>query len=313
MRFFDLHCDTLYEMVTKNTEIYKNNLHVSVEKSEKYDPYIGCFAVWIPDNLRNEEAFNFFKKCHSTLVSQEKLYKNKFKICKSSQDLNLALDSGKSGIILTVEGSSAIGGNLSNVEYLSRCGVKMMTMTWNGLCEAGSGAECEKNIGLTNFGKKIVHLMNKYGIIADVSHAGEKLFYDVLEISKKPVVASHSNSRKICNHRRNISDSQFKCIKETGGLVGITFCKKFLNSSDNKGIEDIFSHVEHFLSLGGENTLAFGSDFDGAEMPGGINGLESIENIYEYFLVKNYKEDLLDKIFFSNAYRFMNSFFQKGE
>lgn len=309
MRFFDLHCDTLYEMATNNKDIYQNNLDVSIEKSLEYKSYIGCFAVWIPDDLRGEKAFKFFKHCAKLLNNFEVKYKNKFKICQTTEDLKSVVNLRGSGIILTVEGSAAVAGKISNVEYLSKSGVKIMTMTWNGSCEAGDGVEINNSRGLTKFGKDLVKEMEKYNIIVDISHANEKLFYDVCSIATKPFIATHSNSKTVCNHKRNISNEQFKYIRNIGGVVGLTLCEDFLSDSKKSGFDSFLKHMEYFLSLDGEDTIAIGSDFDGSVMPKDIYGLESIKNLYEYLLKKNYSESLLDKIFFSNAYNFVSEFF----
>lgn len=303
MRFFDLHCDTLYKMTTENKDIYKNDFNVDIERSLKYCPYVGCFAVWIPDEIRGDEAFDFFNRAVLKLSNQEKLYKKYFKICKSFKDIdNLNLEK-RQGIVLTVEGGGVIGGKIENLKKLYDAGVKIMTLTWNGRCEIGSGANFDE--GLTDFGYEVVKEVEKIGIIIDISHASEKLFYDVSKVATKPFIATHSNSKVMCNHRRNLTDEQFRTIKSVGGLVGITFCSYFLSDKDKVDFDQLEKHIEHFLELGGEDFLALGSDFDGAELPYDISGIESIENIYEYFLKRNYGEVLLDKIFFKNAYNFM--------
>jgi len=308
MRFFDLHCDTLYKLAFHCESILKNNFHVSLSRARKYEPYIGCFAIWIPDDLRGEKAFEFFNEC-----------KNKFEFeiencgyaangIKSASDLDEFAKTKKSGLILTLEGSSALMGDISKVRYIREAGVKIITLTWNGACEAGDGVNVENAAGITDFGKKLLKEMETYSIIADVSHASEKLFYDIYSLSTRPFIATHSNSKKICPHRRNLTDDQFNCIKGSGGIVGVTFCSEFLSNSSKAGFDDVLKHVEHFLSLGGENTLSIGSDFDGADVPDNLSGIECVENLYEYFLVKNYSEEILDKIFFSNAYSFIKNF-----
>lgn len=309
MQFFDLHCDTIYKVAEKSGDIFKNDFDVSLEKTREFQTYIGCFAVWIPDDLRGRAAFDFFEKCQKILHAQVEKYENIVKICESCADIEKIKNEGKSGIILTVEGSAALGGQLSKVSYLKKCGVKMMTLTWNGTCEAGDGAKVENPNGLTKFGKNLVKELEKNDIIIDVSHASEKLFYDVAEICEKPIVATHSNCKKICVSPRNLTDEQIKIIKEKGGLIGLTFCKDFLSNSENVSEDDILRHFEHFLSLSCENNLAFGSDFDGADMPNKINRIDKVKNLYEYFLKKGYKEDLLNKVFFGNACNFVNKVF----
>ena len=117
--------------------------------------------------------------------------------------------------------------------------------------------------------------------------------------------ATHSNSKRICNHRRNLTDEQFRIIVNRGGIVGINFCNDFLSDRGSAKLEDIIRHAEHFLELGGSKAIAIGSDFDGCDMPAEISGIERIENLYEYFLKRNYPQSLVDDIFFNNAYNFM--------
>ena len=179
-----------------------------------------------------------------------------------------------------------------------------MTLTWNGTCEIGDGVGVENSKGLSKFGSLVIKEMEKYGIIVDISHASEKLFYDISQTASKPFIATHSNSKCICPHRRNLTDEQFKVIKSFGGIVGITFAKDFLSQKD-AGVTDIIKHIEYFLSLSGENTLSIGSDFDGTDMPKGINDIESVYDLYEQMLRLNYNESLLDKIFYKNAYDFI--------
>ena len=309
MRFFDLHCDTLYRLEEEKGNIYKNNFDVSIKEAEKYSPYIGCFAVWVPEELQKEDALKFFKSCRDTLELQYKTYRNKFRLCKSKEDLEDTLVSNIPGVLLTIENSSALNGNLENVEYISECGVKAITLTWNGKNDVGDGSGVMHAKGITNFGKKLVNKLEKYNIIVDISHASDQLFYDVCSIANRPFIATHSNSRAVCNHRRNLTDEQFNCIKIKGGIVGITFCSEFLNDSRLATFDDILKHVEHFLSMSGEDVLSIGSDFDGAVLGKDMKTIGSVEDLYEYFLIKNYKESLLDKIFFSNAFNFIKGFY----
>jgi len=309
MRFFDLHCDTPYRMIKEKQGIYKNNFHVSLSKASIYKPYIGCFAVWISDNLRGKEAFEFFEKCVDNLfleLEKEKL-KDKIIICKTKKDLENVLIKGKLGAILTLEGSAALMGDISKVEEIFRKGVKIITLTWNGESEVGDGVGVSNAKGLTKFGRELINELERYKIIIDVSHASERLFYDVSSLSTRPFIATHSNSKSICSNKRNLSDDQFKIIKDLGGIVGITFCSSFLSESNKVQFEDIQNHIEYFLSLGGQDTLCIGSDFDGTDVP--MQGIESVENLYEYFLRKNYNSEVLDKIFFQNAYNFLSKFF----
>ena len=300
MRFFDLHCDTLYRAYNENKSIYKNDFHVSYEKSKGFKKYVQCFAAWIPDEYRGVNALNLFDGCINKLRDEQE--ESGFNIIKTLDDF----EKDRCAIV-TVEGGAVLGGDIQKVKYLAENNVKIMTLTWNGRCEIGDGCGVNNSQGITKFGKQVVQKMEAYGIIIDVSHASEKLFYDVANIAEKPFIATHSNSYSVCPHKRNLTDSQFSEIKSRGGIVGITFCSEFLNSNKKAGFDDVLKHVEHFWELGGENTLSIGSDFDGAEVPPELNSLEKVEDLYEYFLKKNYKESLVQKLFFENGYEFIRS------
>ena len=157
----------------------------------------------------------------------------------------------------------------------------MMTLTWNGENELGYGSKCKGR--LKAFGKEVVKRMYKAGMAVDVSHLNDEGFYDVIDMGNGPVCASHSSSRAIFEHERNLTDRQFSLIKDSGGIVGLNFADRFLCEGQS-GIEDVFRHAEHFLSIGGENVLCIGSDFDGAKMPYGVKGYDGLRSVYEYFI-----------------------------
>lgn len=301
MRFFDLHCDTLYKAFNENKSLISNDCHISLKKGEMFDKWIQCCAVWIPDEIRGENAVRLVENCceflHAELNKPE----------STAKQIDNVGDSGKSNIMLILEGGACLGGKLENVERFRRLGARAMTLTWNGSCELGDGADVKNSNGLTAFGKAVIKEMERFGMVVDLSHAGDRLFDDVIQIVRRPVIATHSNSRTVFPHRRNLTDQQFEAIRKSGGIVGLNFHKYFL-SGDNQSVKDLIKHTEYFLSLGGENTVAFGSDFDGAEMPDDIKDITYIDKIYNSFLKINYKEELLDKLFFKNAYNFYQNF-----
>lgn len=308
MQLFDLHCDTLYEAVTKGKRLSDNDLQVSFKKGEEYRPWVQSMAVWIPDKMRGAEAFDFVAKCAGRL--DRELAGSPYQVIRigCKDDLEKVRASGLGGVILTVEGGAALAGKLENVKKLAQLGVKMMTLTWNGRNELGGGALVEEDAGITPFGKAAVAENEKYGIINDVSHASDALFWDVAQCANKPFAASHSNARAICRHPRNLTDRQFMVVKNAGGIVGINFSRGFLKEDGDAALDDIIKHTEHFLSLGGEDVVCIGSDFDGTDLPDGMDGIEGIGALYNSFLRHNYKENLLKKIFFDNACNFFESF-----
>ncbi|MDD6489126.1 MAG: membrane dipeptidase [Clostridia bacterium] len=305
MQLFDLHCDTLYRAYTEKSTLFNDSFHISFNKTGEISPYIQCLAIWITDEYRGESAEKFFLGCVNKL--EEQLENTDIKWCRNGDDIREIQSKKQKGIILTVESGAVLNGKIENISMLKKYGVKMMTLTWNGTNELGDGIGVENGGGLTDFGRKAVREMEKNNIIVDISHASERLFYDVAEISEKPFCASHSDSKKITPHKRNLTDEQFEIIKNSGGLVGLNFCRDFLNKrATNAEMYDIIRHAEHFLSLGGEKTLAIGGDFDGADIPHDMNGIESMPNLYELFLKQNYSQSLVDDIFFNNAADFFS-------
>lgn len=307
MRLFDLHCDTLYRAVTENKTLNEASYHVSLQKGRAFDRWIQCMAIWIPDALNKQETKELFLKAYALLKAT--CQKHSIILYRNKQDLQRASETNCPCFIFTVENGKILLGDLRNVSLLKDYGVKMLTLTWNGKNEIGGGSELVKNNGITNFGKKAVMELEKNGILLDLSHASERLFYEALERTEKPVVASHSNAKAQACHVRNLTDDQFQCIVQRKGLVGLNFYGPFLHTDASRaGKFDLLRHAEHFLSLGGENTLAIGSDFDGCDLPSDIAGLESMEEIYEMFLRANYSEKLVQKLFFENAYKFCENF-----
>ena len=152
-----------------------------------------------------------------------------------------------------------------------------------------------------------VRELERNRIAVDVSHAGEPLFWEVAERAQRPFLATHSNARALCNNPRNLTDSQFCAVRDRGGVVGVTFVRRFLDDSWEAGVDDLLRHIEHFLSLGGEKTVALGGDFDGTDLPDGMTGVESVETLGDCMLRHNYPESLVQAIFFDNAYRFFTS------
>ena len=310
MKLFDLHCDTLYEALNKNKSMVHNDLHISLSRGNKYETWAQCFAIWIPDDVRKEGALNLFKRAYNKIV-KESLCGEKMKICNSEEDFQSAVEENKCAAIFTVEGGAVVAGDIQNLDYLKRSGVRMITVTWNGKCEFGDGAGVENPAGITSFGKTAVKKMNDLDIIIDVSHASDPLFYDIAQLTRKPIVASHSNSRTVCGHKRNLTDEQFKIIKSQGGLVGINFSRDFLNEKKEASMYDIIRNAEYFLGLGGEDTVCLGSDFDGTDIPKDMTGVESMEQLYNLFLRQNYSQSLVDNIFFNNAYKFFMGGYKK--
>lgn len=306
MNLFDLHCDTLYKSVTENLPLDDKSMQVS-QILNKDSKRLQCYAIWIPDDYTPEKAEQTFYSAYQILTSECK--KLNIKLIEQNESISDAFKNNKNSALFTIENSTALNSKIRNVEKFAKLGVKIITLTWNAANAVGDGADVQNSEGITDFGKSVVREMEKCGVVVDVSHASDKLFYDVAEIATRPFIATHSNSRSVTNHRRNLTDEQFKIIKERNGIVGINFHRDFLSDNpDSASRYDLLKHIDKFLSLGGENVICIGTDFDGCNLPYDITGSESLAEIYEMLLKHNYKESLIRKIFYENALNFFENF-----
>jgi membrane dipeptidase len=305
-RFSDAHCDTISKILDENQPLHKNNCHVDAVRLKKQNNHIQFFAAWIAPG---------YEPCASIIRCLEIIDKFYFEIKENGMNIvRTVRDIEKGGALLSVEGGSARGGRLCNVRNLYRLGVRAITLTWNGRNELADGVgEGEKAGGLSGFGRCVVREMNRLGMIVDVSHLSPKGFWDVSEISLAPFIASHSNAKKLCNHYRNLSDEQISDIIKKNGFIGINFCPDFLN--DKKAtIKDIIKHIEYILSLGGENTVGFGADFDGVDnLPEGINGVEDMEKVFSELAKLNYPSRLINNILYDNLHNAIKRIFESSD
>lgn len=300
MKFFDLHCDTAtYCLYDRNgLPLEKGDGQLSLERGKGFEKWVQTFAIFVPDEYRGQAAVSYYEKARDYIYAQKGIT-----LCRTGEEIANAKGCAA---ILSVESGAPLAGDIDRVDRLYEDGVRMITLTWNASNELGDGNKVKNAGGLTDFGMSVVERMNDLGMIIDVSHLSDAGFWDVADNSLRPFVASHSDSRVITPHSRNLTDDMFSCIVESGGLVGLNFCPDFLNQEPEKACaDDILRHTERFLSLGGEDTLCMGSDFDGTVMPNGITGIESIEGLYELFL-KHYPEKTVNKIFWGNAERFFS-------
>ena len=306
MRIIDLHCDTLYKKAVNG--VLLDSIENECQLNDSADGNkLQCYAIWLPDDLNGNQAESLFFKAALELRSEcERL---DIKLLKHGDNIKQYFITKRNTAFLTVENSSALNGKLENVGKFASLGVRMMTLTWNAENDVGGGVESGAKTGLTDFGKKVIREMENCGIIVDVSHASEKLFYDVAEASRLPFVASHSDSFSVTGHKRNLSDRQFEVIKNKRGLVGLNFHNAFLNNKPEQASrQDIIRHADWFLSLGGEDIICFGSDFDGGILPEDIQNSSVYADLYELMLKHGYKEELIKKIFYKNALNFFENF-----
>lgn len=302
MNYFDLHCDTATECFQKHCGLAKNDLALSLERTAGYEKWAQVFAVWLDDDLRGGRAFHYFRTV--TAYFAEELAKNRETVsfCRTAADLKNTAQAGRRAALLSIEGSAALAGSIQHLYDAKHLGVSLITLTWNGRCEAGDGCGVPGAGGLTPFGKELVQEMNRLRMIVDVSHLSEQGFWDVARAARRPFVASHSDSKAVCGHRRNLTDDQFREIVKDGGLVGLNLCTDFLGGN-GASAQDVLRHADHFLHLGGENVLAVGSDFDGCTPAEGLDRVEKMADLSR-LLSDEFGKETAERIFWENAFDF---------
>lgn len=303
-RVIDLHCDTLTECLSRGVGLISREMpHFSLDRLPDGLRWCQCMAVFMPDELRGEEAERYYDRVVDVYRRQTVLHKARLTPVQNAQYITAALDDTPFASVLTVEGGSALGGKLEHIQKLYDDGVRMMTLTWNAANELAGGVATDE--GFTPFGRRAVAEMERLGMAVDVSHLSDRSFWELCEFAQKPFAASHSNARSVCAHRRNLTDEMFQEIVSRGGIVGINYADHFLAEGGNASVEDILRHIHHFLALGGENTIALGSDFDGANLPADLNGLDRIGVLIDALVCSGIPEATVEKILFQNANRFL--------
>lgn len=226
------------------------------------------------------------------------------RLALSAADIREAHARGELAVLLNIEGAEGIQGSLGLLRNYYRLGVRMMGLVWNHRNEVASGVGEEGyRGGLTPFGREVVREMNRLGMLIDLSHITPPGFFDVLEISEDPVLFTHGNCRALFDHRRNLTDEQIKALAEHGGVFGISFVRAFLGG-ESATLETVAEHIDHVCQLlGNADHVAYGSDFDGADMPQGLEDVAHLPELTAALVRRGYRESDLEKILGGNYLR----------
>ena len=305
MFLIDAHNDTPYRMYFEGGKLFENNFHNNICKQKGFRTLL-FYAVFMDPEKRKDFSSprSYFDALYNHFVKELKENEEHIDWVTDAKSFTQSI---RQQAILTVEGGSLVD-SLEMIDYLHTKRIKIVTLTWNDSNLLGTSAMSGDEGGLTVFGKQVVEKMNALGMIADLSHASDETFWDVMNITQKPVLVSHSNARSLCNHPRNITDEMFLSLCENGGVLGINFYPPFLeNNPQQANLESIFKHIEHFLDIGGENHIGFGSDFDGVDaLPKGITDFSSYSVILEEMNRRNYPKELIEKLCYKNMMRLLS-------
>ncbi len=303
----DAHCDTITRLMNQKKELFKNDCHIDIEKLKSYDNVVQFFAVWF-DTKNHKNLLEKTLKYIDFYNEQLKKYNQYIAKVETSFDIKSNKNSKKISAVLAIEGGEVLEGKISALKTLYDCGVRAITLTWNYDNEI-SGAIGNNKTGLTPFGEEVVLNMNLLGMIIDVSHLSYKGFWDVDRITKKPFMASHSNVKNLCNHKRNLDDKQIRAIANKGGVIGINMFSEFLLEDKQSTIDDVMEHIKYIINLAGTDCIGFGCDFDGIDKtPISIDDISKL-NIVIDNIVKVYGETVTEKILNRNFMRLIKEIF----
>jgi membrane dipeptidase len=307
MRIIDSHCDLLSKMLEDPLVDFnqiQSDIAVNLPRLQQVNMAIQFFAIYISERLDNSR---FEPILESIDLFYQKIAANPaIAFIKSREDLEKSISDKKIGAILTLEGADGLGGSLRNLRIAYYLGVRCIGITWNYANWAADGVMESRKGGFSLKGQRFVKECNKLGILLDISHLAEAGFWQLMEMSQEPVLASHSNTFELCPHPRNLTNEQIKAIIEKNGAIGLTFVPWFVKQNDPQ-ISDLLLHIDHVCSLGGENHLGFGSDFDGID-----TFIPHLEHIGQYDhlineLCKKYPADLVEKLVFRNWLSFLKN------
>lgn len=327
----DMHCDTISALYDKEkagelVSLRENTGHVDLCRMKSSGYILQNFALFV-EKEKNRNPWE--RVLELAEFYREQLKQNRDMIapvfCYGDIAANEA--AGKLSALLTVEEGGVCGGEMEKLHTLYALGVRMLTLTWNYPNElgfphhyraeesfkgTGNFREIKKETenagsGLTKKGREFVVEMERMGMIPDVSHLSDAGFYDVLALTRKPFVASHSNARSVCAHSRNLTDDMIRRLAERGGCMGLNFYTRFLADSAGKEKPDYLAaaleHAKHIVKVGGIEVLGLGSDFDGIDTNEALPGAQSMGILWDTLKGASFTESQLDKIFCGNVLR----------
>lgn len=314
MSLIDLHCDTIWKLMTdgEGVTIRRNRGCIDMDGMKQAGTMAQFFACFVyMEEFEGESRFSkgyeyalqMIQRMEAEVKGEEGL-----EFAGSVKEIMQNARQGKISAVLTVEEGGILDGDKERLSVLYQKGIRLLTLTWNEKnCIGWPNSSNQKDMakGLTPFGREVVEQMNEMGMAVDVSHLSDGGFMDVMDFSRKPVLASHSNARAICPHPRNLSDDMIRMLSESGGIAGLNFYPYFLKESGKVTAADIAAHAKHMINVGGSDFLAIGSDFDGYD-----EGTSEINHIRQMNQLKQVMEDCgitasqIEKIWNENAIRF---------
>jgi membrane dipeptidase len=319
----DTHNDVLLNQMVSGVDL-SNRLqtgYFDLERAKAGGLDAQVFSIWCDGNYGIGTAFALANRQIDSLYALIKRNPKRMELVRNAKDLKKTVAQGKLAALIGVEGGHMIEGRLDYVDSLAKRGMMYLTLTWNNSTSWSTSAYDEtfksdslKHLGLTKLGKQIVHRLNDLGVMIDVSHVGEKTFYDVLGATNKPIIASHSCAYALRPHQRNLKDEQLKAIAKNRGVVFVNFYSGFLDPSYNEitqirpPLSLLIKHIDYMVKLIGVDHVGLGADFEGAESyPVGLDSVKDYPKITEELLKLKYSEKDIRKILGENFIRVLKA------
>ena len=351
----DTHDDTTQRLLSKDFELGQRHTEGSIDIPRMREGGMNAifFSIWIDGRIMGPPAVEKALDQIDAVLQTVKKYPNDLMFARTAADVRRAHAQGKIAALMGVEGGHMIGNDIRVVRIFADLGVRYMTLSHFYNDEwADSSTDKPVHNGLTDFGKEIVREMNRQGMMVDISHVSDKTFYDALEVSKAPLIASHSSCRALCSHPRDMTDDMMKALAAKGGVIQINYEKSFIDqaykdASDREtgGVvknmdelikscnndeacvsrkmdeiqqkliaegklphvswERVVDHIDHAVKLIGADHVGLGSDFDGANMPDGLEDCSKLPKLTEAMVRKGYSDSDIRKILGENTLRVM--------
>ena len=307
IKAFDLHCDTALELLGQDLRpihaLRKNGGHIDLSRGAALEGYAQCFALFTTPDMEKwmgRPATAVFDAMLENLTRE--LEYNGDLICqaRTPRQIRDNQKAGKLSAVLTIEGPAGFGFDPARLEELWNRGFRITTLTWNEKNPlAGSHVT---GGGLTDQGREYIREAQRLGMVIDVSHISDEAFWDIMKVTEKPVIASHSNSRAVCGVSRNLTDDMFRAISETGGTVGQNLYTQFLGEKDVT-VDTVCDHIFHFLEMDPQGShISLGGDLDGCEtLPAGFGGIQNYPDLADRLRSRGLSTELVEKIFWENA------------
>ena len=303
---FDLHCDTALALLGKSMReagsLRSNGYHIDLERAKGLGGYAQCFACFTTPFMEewgDVPVVQVFEREMASVLREVEKNSDLISLAYSAKEVRENQENGMMSAILTIEGPAGFDFDPSRLESLYETGFRISTLGWNeknpltGSHQTGGG--------LTDLGREYVREAQRLGILIDVSHISDQGFWDIMDITQAPVIASHSNSRSVCDCSRNLTDDMFLEICRTGGVAGFNQYASFVGEKPD--LDTACDHFLHFLELDPEGRhIALGGDLDGCEeLPEGFAGVQDYPKLADRLLARGVEEEMVRRIFWENG------------